>query len=186
MSREGEIPSWSSAPSCSAESRTAPHIFASLRHRSRVTIKPCSPSAAFHGEAGVFRRYVLPLIAARCLANPRCALHRLPIVPSSRLKLGLNSFRRCMSREGGNHCSAQFCAISLLNAMLCSILFRHRSRFTIKTLLISPQSGINGFGVPPRYAQHCSAPPHIVQRVTAPPSSVPTNNGTSTFSGVNP
>jgi len=86
MSREGEIPSWSSAPSCSVESRTAPHISASLRHRSRVTIKPCSPSAAFHGEAGVFRRYALLLIAARCPANPRCALHRLPIVLGSRLK----------------------------------------------------------------------------------------------------
>ena len=148
MSREGEIPAWSSAPSCSAESRTAPHnlaslphrskftiktwpqllpqmhesgrghlrsavlqhrtplrpaqlsnvmpcevgpCFANFRHRSRVTIKPCSPSAALRGEAGVSRRYALLLFAAHCFAHPRCALHRSPIVPSSRSKLGLMS-----------------------------------------------------------------------------------------------
>lgn len=63
----------------------------SLHHRSRFTIKTCSPSAALRGEADVSPRYALPLIAAHCFAHPRCALHRSPIVPSSRLKLGLMS-----------------------------------------------------------------------------------------------
>ena len=88
MSREGEIPAWSSAPSCSAESRTAPHNLASLPHRSKFTIKTCPPSAALRGEAGVTRHCAHRLVAPPCLAKPSIAPHHLPIVPDSRSKSG--------------------------------------------------------------------------------------------------
>ena len=55
--------------------------------------------------------------AAFRLLSPRITTHRSTIVPSSRLKLGLNSFRRCMSREGGTF-GAQFCNTELRYAPL--------------------------------------------------------------------
>ena len=123
-SREGET----SALRCFASHRlmqryNLSHICPSLRdsppnHRSRVTIKPCSPSAALRGEAGVSPRYALPLIAAHCSAHPRCALHRSPIVPGLRSKPGL-VLRIAMP-----------CLVTQFHAKS-----RHRLGLTIKALL---------------------------------------------------
>ena len=55
---------------------------------------------------------VLFRFAAFCRSH-----HRLSIVPGSRLNPGLNSFRRCMSREGDSF-AAQFCSTELRYAPL--------------------------------------------------------------------
>ena len=118
-----------SASSSKSLWRSMEQFFALLRHRPPVTIQPAPQllSQVHEPGRGYLRSAVLqhrtplrPAQLSTALSRSVSRFHakqRLAIVPSSRLKLGLNSFRRCMSREGDTF-GAQFCSTELRYAPL--------------------------------------------------------------------